>query len=68
MHFTWCTKDMKKQSRTDFWLVSRELEKQVMDVYIEPSVLTDHKLIYISLSLDNTMEEKKPNKIGRANV
>lgn len=52
---------MKKQSRTDFWLVSRELEKQVMDVYIEPSVLTDHKLIYISLSLDNTMEEKKPN-------
>lgn len=42
MHFTWCTKDMKKQSRIDFWLVSRELEKQVMDVYIEPSVLTDH--------------------------
>lgn len=52
---------MKKQSRTDFWLVSRELEKQVMDVYIEPSVLTDHKLIYISSSLGNTMEEKKPN-------
>lgn len=46
MHFTWCTKDMKTQSRIDFWLVSRELEKQVIDVYIEPSVLTHHKLTY----------------------
>ena len=30
-----------------------------MDVYIEPSVLTDHKLIYISVNLNNTKDQDK---------
>lgn len=51
--FTWQTKDLSKQSRIDFWLISTAMEKDVMDVYIEPSVLTDHKLIYISFDFNN---------------
>ena len=60
MQFTWCTKDRTKQSRIDFWLVSRDLENQVLDVKIEPSVLTDHNIIYISINLSDTVGGSKP--------
>ena len=42
--FTWQTKDLNKQSRIDFWLISTVMKKEVKDVYIEPSVITNHKL------------------------
>ena len=57
--FTWQTKDLSKQSRTDFWLISTVMEKEVIDVFIEPPVLTDHKLIYISVNLNNTKDQDK---------
>ena len=57
--FTWQTKDLSKQSRIDFWLISTVMEKEVMDVFIEPPVLTDHKLIYISVNLNNTKDQDK---------
>ena len=60
MQFTWCTKDRTKQSRIDFWLVSKDLENQVLDVKIEPSVLTDHNIIYISINLSDTVGGSKP--------
>ncbi len=56
--FTWCTKDRSKQSRIDFWLVSRDVENQVLDVKIEPSVLTDHNLMYLSINLSDTGQSK----------
>ena len=35
-----------------------------MDVYIEPSVLTDHKLIYISVNLNNINDQDKRIRTG----
>jgi exonuclease III len=44
--FTWCNKDMYRQSRIDFWLISNSLYDSVVEVSIEPSILTDHKVIW----------------------
>lgn len=65
--FTWCSKDMNKQSRIDFWLISSILEKRVTEVSIESSVLTDHKAIYLTLNLTETTEAKKNKSYWKFN-
>ena len=35
------------------------MQKEVMDVYIEPSVLTEHTLIYISVNFDKIKDQDK---------
>lgn len=58
--FTWSNKDMSRQSRIDFWLISNSLDNSVIKVSIEPSILTDHKVIFLSLNMNGS--EVKPNR------
>ncbi len=57
--FTWCKKNISHQSRIDYWLISRNLLNYVNEVYIESSVLTDHKVIFLSLNTNISKEGKK---------
>lgn len=43
--YTWSNKTLSRQSRIDFWLISRDLKN--VDANILPSPLTDHKTIQI---------------------
>lgn len=49
--YTWCNKDLSRQSRIDFWLISRCLADADLSVTIDPSPLTDHTAISITVSL-----------------
>lgn len=55
---------ISQQSRIDYWLITRNLINDVNEVSIEPSVLTDHKAIFLSL---NTAKPKdvKNSLIGK---
>lgn len=59
--FTWCNKDLSKQSRIDYWLISNDLSNHISEAKIEPSVLTDHKVISLCINLSNTTQMKKHN-------
>ncbi len=59
IQFTWCKKNLSHQSRIYYWLISRNLLNYVNEVYIESSVLTDHKVIFLSLNTNISKEEKK---------
>ena len=34
------------KSRIDYWLISNDLSYHISEIKIEPSVLTDHEVIY----------------------
>lgn len=42
---------MSLLSRTDFWLISKDLVPVVGGILIEPAILTDHKGIFIKIIL-----------------
>lgn len=56
--YTWCNRSLTLQSRIDFWLISNDLVDMVIDVLIEPAILTDHKQIFIKISLSNCYTQK----------
>jgi len=51
--YTWSNKDCSRQSRIDYWLVSRCLTKNRISVNISNTPLTDHKAIYLSIALSS---------------
>lgn len=51
--YTWSNKSGTRQSRLDFWLISKSLDQYNIDVRICPTPLTDHKAIYISINTSN---------------
>lgn len=52
--FTWSNKTGSSQSRIDFWLISRNINKEDIEVDILPTPLTDHKAILIKLKLSSS--------------
>ena len=53
--------DFSRQSRIDYWLISDDLSNHISEVKIEPSVLTDHKVISLYINLANTTQRTKHN-------
>ena len=51
---------MSRQSTIDFWLISNSLDNSVVKVSIEPSIITDHKVIFLSLNSNGS--KVKPNR------
>lgn len=49
--YTWSNKTGYCKSRIDFWLISKNLNKEVVEVEVCPTPLTDHKAIHIKLNL-----------------
>ncbi len=47
--FTWSNKKLSSLSRIDFWLVSRNLDKDYIHVDISTTPLTDHKAVSIKI-------------------
>lgn len=56
--YTWSNKNMSLLSRTDFWLISKDLVPMVGDILIEPAILTDHRGIFIKIILENSCTAK----------
>lgn len=52
IQFTWNSKDFSKRSRIDYWLISNDLIDTVEETNIQPSILTDHQIIYLKLNID----------------
>lgn len=50
---------MSLQSRIDYWLISKEMDSLVIDTIIEPSVLSDHKMIRLLLNVTATPTQKQ---------
>ena len=61
IQFTWNNKDLSIRSRIDFWLISNELKGKVKEVKIQPSIFTDHKLIFLTLHTKNQLIRYNPN-------
>lgn len=53
IQFTWNNKDLSRRLRIDFWLISNDLIDRVKETKIEPSILTDHKIISPTLHIRN---------------
>ena len=51
--YTWSNKDCSRQSRIDYWLVSRCLMRNNISVNISNTPLTYHKAIYLSITLSS---------------
>ncbi len=49
--YTWNNKTNTSLSRIDFWLISKDFDKNAIDVNIIPTPLTDHKAISIRITL-----------------
>lgn len=49
--YTWLSKDLTKQSRLDYWLISKSIAADLAEVVIHPAPLSDHKIITLKLSL-----------------
>ncbi len=47
--FTWSNKKLSSLSQIDFWLVSRNLDKDYIYVDISKTPLTDHKAVSIKI-------------------
>ncbi len=43
--FFWYTKNLKNFSRINYWLVSKDLNKEDISISTHPTLLTDHKAI-----------------------
>lgn len=65
--YTWSNKDASRQSRLDYWLVSRSLANRNTSVDIQNSPLTDHKAILLSLNLSPGMDNDKKATIWKLN-
>lgn len=57
--YTWSNKDGSRQSRLDYWLVSKSLNKDEIVVNILPTPLTDHKATTIHLSFLSSVHDSK---------
>lgn len=62
MCFTWSNKNLSKQSRLDYWLISNDLVNQVTEACIEPAVLTDHKIISLHINVLNSSTNNNSGK------
>ncbi len=51
--FTWSNKQMTPQSQIDFWLISSELNQNVLQTKISPAILTDHKALTLNLKFED---------------
>lgn len=49
--FTWSNKSGTSQSRIDYWLISKNLHEDGIDVDILPTPLSDHEAISINIKL-----------------
>lgn len=49
--FTWSNKSGSRQSRLDYWLVSKSLCKDNIKIDVLPTPLTDHKAVTININL-----------------
>jgi len=58
VEFTWSNKDGSRQSRIDFWLLSKELAQNVKEIDIIPSILADHKMIHVMFDFDSLAEKR----------
>ena len=50
MQFTWRTKNLRKQARLDFFLISEQLFIDIEDAKIESGYRTDHSFVTVSLN------------------
>ena len=46
---TWSNRDRSLQSRIDLWVITSSLEPNTVEVKILPAVLTDHKVIWLTV-------------------
>lgn len=56
--FTWSNRAGSRQSRIDFWLLSKSIDKDNISINILATPLTDHRAIHINIQLfvpDNTL-------------
>ncbi len=44
---------MTQQSRIDFWVISSELNQNVLQTKSSPAILTDHKALTLNLKMSN---------------
>jgi len=51
--FTWSNKTGSRQSRIDFWLISKCIDFDCVTTNILTTPLTDHKAIYLNVKLDS---------------
>lgn len=49
--YTWHSKDFTKQSRLDYWLISKTISTDNVEVDSHPAPLSDHKIITLKLTL-----------------
>ena len=49
--YTWRNISLKRASRLDFWLVTKQVKRQIFSADIRPAIRTDHNAISIKLSL-----------------
>ena len=50
--FTWYSKHLKVSSRLDYFFISEHLSNRIIKCNISPSILTDHRLVQITLQLN----------------
>ena len=63
--YTWRTKNHDKQSRLDFFLVSKHLASCILESSIDPGYRTDHSIISIDI---NTKMQKKGKGLWKMNT
>lgn len=51
--YTWSSKDFSKQSRLDFWLISKQITLADAEVNIHAAPLSDHKIITLNIVLSS---------------
>lgn len=54
IQYTWSNKDHSRQSRIDYWLISKTLKDNNISTSISNSPLTDHNAIYIFINLSQS--------------
>lgn len=65
--YTWSNRDKSKQSRINFWLISSSLDQNTNRVSIEPSILSDHKMIYLIIKMNNETSYKNSKTYWKFN-
>lgn len=54
--FTWRSKDMSKQSRLDFWLISKTIPIDMARTKIHPAPFSDHEIVTLNITLTPTSD------------
>ena len=49
--FTWHSKDRSKQSRLDFWLISKAIPVETVEIKIHPAPFSDHQIVTLKAAL-----------------